>query len=247
MDLRRAAEEISASIGTSQGKRILHVTDQHNRLSSFRLVRMLASRLKPDVVVNTGDISGLGGWTEGFWIQAFCRLEVPTVFAPGNHDSEIAVDHFETLGSCCLDRPKVCQRGGLRFWGYPDPNRTSLFARQAYDSALCQAARERFWPPQEQDLPVIVAVHNELMAGPSAPGVPLILAGHFHSPKVVATDGTLLVRSGSAGGGGPFGGLLEFAVIDLSATKHLPSTVWLIRAGPEDTVVETRWRDGATS
>ncbi|MDQ4149926.1 MAG: metallophosphoesterase [Actinomycetota bacterium] len=235
MDLNKAAEEIRAAVGAAKGKRILHVTDQHNRLSGFRIAQLLSERLEPDVLVNTGDISGWGPLVEGVWIRGFCRVRVPTVFAPGNHESRDASGHFQAVGACSLDEPSVCEVGGLRFWGYRDPNRSPLLGKP-YDLGKCLAARERLWPPSVE-LPFIAAVHNRAMVG-AMRGVPLVLSGHYHSPRVSRQGPTVSVRAGSTGGGGPFGGPLELAIIDVDGVRHEPLAVWLVSVGEAATYVK---------
>jgi hypothetical protein len=55
-----------------------------------------------------------------------------------------------------------------------------------------------------------------------------VLWGHRHDPGVDVRGRTLLVRPGSTGGGGPFGGPLQAAVVDLALPEHRPLGVWLV-------------------
>jgi len=222
------AAEVARQIGPAEGLRILHVSDLHNRRAGFRLVRELAIAVLPVAVVNTGDVSGLGSYAEGLWIAWFCDLPAPLVFAGGNHDSSGIGSKLRRVGACILDG-SICRVDGLAFWGYPDPNRTRLRQREDYQVALLDQSRNRFWPPETQE-PVIGAVHHERMASTPAVNCPLVLSGHIHSQKVHRLGPTLYVRCGSTGGGGPFGGPLEAAVIDVEASSLQPRAVWLVQA-----------------
>jgi len=214
-------------VGLSPGKRILHVTDFHNGIAGFRFAAALQRVISCDVVVNTGDVSGLGPVVESLWLR--CLLaETPLVFAGGNHDSDWLVQRMERKAACALSGPEVCEAAGLRFWGYPDPNKTRFMGRSKYSTELCRSSAKEFWPPCDAG-PVIAAVHNELMCGEGVASVPLVLSGHFHSPRVFRSGPTLLVRSGSIGGGGPFGRILEGTIVDVDPTSLEPMRVWTIK------------------
>jgi len=232
----RLAAEVRLAIGAQRGRRILHVTDLHNGLAGFRFMRALERSLTPDVIVNTGDISGLGPVVEDIWVKRILRSEAPLVFTAGNHDSDWLPKRMAGTAACTLTHPSVCEIAGLKFWGYRDPNKTRFMISLNYQPELCLAAAVQCWPPSEGG-PIIAAVHNELMCGEGIASVPLVLSGHFHSPKVWRSGPTLFVRSGSIGGGGPFGQKLEATVVDVDSISFKPQGVWLIKA--EDRSVTT--------
>jgi predicted MPP superfamily phosphohydrolase len=222
-----------AEIGTKTGRRILHVTDLHNRLAGLRLTHELIGPLGVDVVVNTGDVSGMGPAAEAVFAALMSGGPVPLVYAAGNHDSDYLGRRLTGAGAVVLDGPRPYYVCDMRFWGYPDPNQTRLFGPKGYDKDLVREIAGRNWPPgQEDGLPLIACVHHELMAEPAAEGVPLVLSGHFHAPKVVRRGPTLYVRTGSTGGGGPFGGPLEASVVDVEPDSCEPLAVWLLKADP---------------
>jgi len=240
----RLAAEVRSAVGVSRGKRILHVTDFHNGIAGFRFAAALRRVLSPDVVVNTGDVSGLGPVVERLWLR--CLLaETPLVFAGGNHDSDWLVQRMERKAACALSGPEVCEAAGLRFWGYRDPNKTRFMGRSKYSPELCCSTAKEFWPPRDGG-PVIAAVHNELMSGEGVASAPLVLSGHFHSPKVFRSGPTLFVRSGSIGGGGPFGRNLEATIVDVDPTSFEPLGLWLVKAEvmklPRPSVLKFRGR-----
>lgn len=213
-------------IGPPAAIRILHFTDLHNRPSGVLLCRSLTRALRPGLVVNTGDLSGLGPAAEAALIGSLAWLPAPVVFVPGNHDSAASAAIFRSAGGCVLDAPAVCRAGGVRVWGYRDPNSTRLFRGRDYRDAACREAAARVKPPLHRG-PLVAAVHNALMVNPHQ-SVPLVLSGHFHHPEVVRRGPSLMLRTGSTGGGGPFGGALHASVAEIDPDTYCPVSIWLI-------------------
>ena len=223
---RRLGELAASAVGDRRGALLLHVTDIHNRLRGFRFSTALADALAPDVVVNTGDLSGAPGPAEAALLRTAYRMRWPQVLAPGNHDSATTVRVMRGMGAEVLDHPRVVTVGGVRLWGYPDPN-ASPWGAPPYDSRLCRATAEVVRPPAGKG-PYVIAVHSSHMVRRPPPEVSLVLWGHRHDPGVDLRGRTLFVRPGSTGGGGPFGGSLQAAVVDLSLPDHRPLGVWLV-------------------
>lgn len=203
------------------------MTDLHNRPSGFLFARALAEALGPDLVVDTGDLSGVGGLPERALLRALAPMPSPRVLAPGNHDSATTLAEMRRLGAVVIDRPRLVEVSGVRVWGYPDPNRSPLFG-PPYDPDLCRAAARSTRPPGEEAGPYVVAVHNALMVGDLPPQVRCVLSGHAHSPRVRWREGVLHLRPGSTGGGGPFGGALGAGVVDLEPGSYVPVAAWLV-------------------
>lgn len=227
--LQHAAGRIGDEIGAAHGLRILHVTDFHNRRSAFWLLHALCKSVSPDVVVCTGDLSGIGGPIERFLLSQWLgRFSCPSVLAPGNHDSKATSYAFAKAGGVLLTPKRVAELGGLRVWGYRDPNRTRLVIGPRYDPSLCErSARERAGDMAGLETPFVVAVHNELMV-PRVPGsFPLVLSGHFHSARIRREAGTLYVRTGTTGGRSKYSDAMRSAVIDVDRRDFAPNAVWL--------------------
>ena len=94
---------------------ILHIADLHFGKEDPRLVESLveeAGRLKPDVVVASGDLTTFGCRRE--FAQArdlFSRLDAPVVASPGNHDVPYALNGASTGRSA---RPDPSRRATSR-------------------------------------------------------------------------------------------------------------------------------------
>lgn len=236
------AEVLAVAVVPPRGVRLLHVTDLHNRVAAFRLISLLCERLRPELVINTGDLSGIGGPFEVALLRGLARLACPVVFAPGNHDSDLTVREMRRLGASVLSEPRLVTVGGVRVWGYPDPNRTVLFG-PGYDPAVARGAAADIRPPDEA--PYVIAVHSERMVAAVPDGVSLVLCGHLHGPEVRTAGGALFVRPGAAGGTNPWSGPVRAAVVDLDLPAHDPVGVWLLEVEDGRRSVQEYRPDGA--
>lgn len=209
---REVARQVAAELPARPWRRLLHVSDHHNLPSGFRLALAVEDEVEPDVVVNTGDVSGWGPVTESLILWRYLRIERPYVFAPGNHDSSALAANVRAAGGSVFEEAHSEDVAGIRFWGFRDPNRTHLFG-PPYRPDLCLAAAKQISPPAG---PLIAVVHNELMVDPPE-SVSMVLCGHFHAAKLRSKSGVPYVRSGSIGGAGPLRKLpLQFAIVDIA-------------------------------
>ena len=216
MDLAKAAEEVAKLCGDRRGLRLLHVTDFHNKASAFRLARALAESVRPNLVVNTGDLSGVGGPIEAFLLRRWVPIPVPLVLAPGNHDGPTTMREVRRSGAVVLDRPRTVEVEGVRIFGYPDPNRTRLVVGPRYDTELCRRGAITVRPIMEAiGRPFIAAVHHEAMVGDPPSLCRLVLSGHMHSARIRRDGPTIWVRSATTGGRSRYGPGARFSVVDL--------------------------------
>jgi len=160
------------------------------------------------------------------WLE---RWPPGSVLALGNHDSSATADAFRKAGGSVLTPEAFIEVEGIRFWGYQDPNRTKLIIGPRYDPSLCERAWERVRAKTSSvPKPFVIAVHNELMAGEPPPGCPLVLAGHFHSPRIRRLGPTLYVRAGTTGGRSKRSKAMHFAIVDVAQQTLEPQAVWLV-------------------
>lgn len=221
-----AVHRAARRIGSPAGIRILHMTDVHNRAAGMMMGPRLADALAASLVVNTGDVSGIPGPWEAMFIRWFARIDVPYVFVPGNHDDSETCLAMERQGATTICETGEKKIAGLPIWGGPDPNRTRFGRGDPYSLALVKEFAAANRPPTG----AIAAVHHESMVAPGACG--LVLCGHVHTPKVWHAGGSLYVRPGSSGGGGPLGGPMSFAVIDLDDPTSV-RRVWIVSLGAD--------------
>lgn len=194
----------------------------------------LVAQVSPDLIVDTGDMSGIPGPWQNLFMALHFRVGGPYVFAPGNHDDGRTLRLMRRRGALVLDRPMTVEVAGLRVWGFPDPNKTRWGFGDRYSNDLVASVASELSPSSG---PVVAAVHSELMVRPSA-AIPLVLCGHVHTARVWNSGGTTFLRPGSSGGGGPFGSALRFGVVDIDPVSHRPIAVWFIRSEGRSTDVE---------
>jgi len=206
------------------------VSDLHNRSLAFSLTAELAGSITATVVVNTGDLCGIGGPLERFLLSRWLeKWPAGSILAPGNHDSSSTADAFRKAGGSVLSPEAFIEVQGIRFWGYPDPNRTKLVIGPRYDASLCERASEEVQARTSSvPRPFVIAVHNELMAGKPPAGCPLVFAGHFHSPRIRRLGPTLYVRAGTTGGRSKRSKAMHFAIVDVAQQTLEPQAVWLV-------------------
>lgn len=235
---RRIARQAAEALGPCESDvRLLHISDVHNSVRGFRFSSALVDAVKPGLVVDTGDLSGAGGWPEALLLRTLRRIRWPQVLAPGNHDSAVTARVLRRMGAVVLDQPMLVDVAGVRIWGYPDPNRSPMLG-PPYSLELARDAAHMIRPPEGAG-PYLIAVHDDAMAGHPSPGATMVLSGHGHVPRVRRRDGVVHLRCGSTGGGGPFGGPLQAAVVDLTLPDHRPRHVWLVETdGRTVSVVE---------
>lgn len=210
------------------------MTDIHNRASGLRALTRLVEQVSPDLVVDTGDVSGIPGPWQDLFIALHFRVGVPYVFAPGNHDDGRTMRLMRSRGALVLDRPMTVEVCGIRVWGYPDPNRTRWGMGDRYSNELVARIASEQRPSSG---PVLAAVHSERMVHPTG-WIPLVLCGHVHTPRIWTSGGATFMRPGSSGGGGPFGSALRFGVVDVDPVSHRPIAAWFIRAEGRRTFAE---------
>lgn len=224
---RRPARHVARSLGPrGPCVRILQISDLHNSVRGFRFASALAEAVEPDLIVDTGDLSGVGGFPEVLLLWMLHRIRRSQVLAPGNHDSATTNRVLRRMGAVVLDRPMLAEIAGVRIWGYADPNRSPM-GGPPYSLELARRAARSVRPPEGVG-PYLIAVHDDAMVGRLPPEATMVLSGHGHVSRVWRRGSAVHLRCGSTGGGGPFGGPLQAAVIDLSLPGHRPRHIWLV-------------------
>jgi predicted MPP superfamily phosphohydrolase len=203
----RAVDDLPTLDPGDDAIRLLHVSDLHNNPSGYDLVAQLATDFDVDVVVDTGDISDWGTTPEALLVERIGDVDAPYVFVRGNHDSRSLERAVARQGATVLDGDAATV-AGLRIWGAGDPRFTP--DQQEDDDADTQrrVIAEFAGEVDEQvadanpDAIDLVALHDPNAAAELGGDVPLVLAGHRHSPADAELDGTRVLVEGSTGGAG---------------------------------------------
>lgn len=188
--------------------RLLHISDLHLNPAGLDVVTSVVEQFDIDVIVDTGDLTDFGSAAEQQFAERIGRLEVPYVYARGNHDSRAVQEAVRRQANAVvLDSPQPVEVAGLTFLGAGDPRFTPDKRTQDDDAPrevleevgtrLADAVRLGGQPP-----PDVVVVHDPVVAGPLRGVVPLVLAGHRHQRSAEEQEGTLLLVQGSTGGAG---------------------------------------------
>lgn len=193
---------LAAPMPEFSGTTILHVSDLHSNPLGVLWVNEIVDRFSVDAVVDTGDITSFGYVNESAAIEQ--PLNVPraqyyVVF--GNHDAPAVRERLtERLTPL---HAKTVAVAGIEVLGIDDPTYTVIEGTGSqfdadYDrtgvalSAQCRAER-----------PLVVAVHNPVLAQYVAHCAAVVISGHLHETRQERLDGgALLAVVGSTGAGG---------------------------------------------
>ncbi|MGI6148344.1 MAG: metallophosphoesterase family protein [Limnochordia bacterium] len=183
---------------------VLHVSDIHNNPVAYDFARQVIGSFPVDLVIDTGDLTDWGTELEAEITSRISELNVPYVFATGNHDSPDVVARLRQTANVVLVEDGEEEIMGLRIVGLGDP------AAQRYSPqpagldelhALAQAVNEKW--AQVENRPDIFMVHNHRIAGQIEPGLfPVVLCGHSHALEVTERSGTFYINAGTTGAAG---------------------------------------------
>jgi predicted phosphodiesterase len=188
--------------------RLLHVSDIHLNPQAFDLIELMVDQFDIDAVADTGDLTDWGTEPETQVIGRVAQLGVPYVWVRGNHDSPATQAAVAAEPNAVVLDREAATVAGLRFWGVADPRYTPN-KDQAIGKDVERDRAEALAPGIARDLladepPTIdvALVHDRRMAGSLFGEVPLVLAGHTHTPDHDEVDGTHVLVEGSTGGAG---------------------------------------------
>lgn len=187
--------------------RVLHVSDIHASPLGMDFARDVAMAFDVDLVVDTGDLTSFATPVEDLIVTRIPDLGRPYVFIRGNHDSmELQFQVARVPNVTVLDGDTV-EVASLEIFGLGHPKFTPS-GREAIDVyAFEEEARAAAPIVAEdlsalEDLPDIVAVHDDRMVEDIAGDMPLVISGHFHNTEARVVNGTLFLRIGTTGGNG---------------------------------------------
>lgn len=185
--------------------RVLHISDIHNNPAAVRFVRELASRMKVDAVIDTGDLTDFGTPLETHLSRITDALDVPYLFVAGNHDSQATVAAVRKGRTAYVLNDVPVEVAGLTVLGAPDPSSARPGPGNVNTSpqALADAGRKLLAAYNAaRDKPDVVCVHDPLEAAPLLGVAPLVLCGHEHRAYVERTKGTVVCNAGTTGAAG---------------------------------------------
>ena len=184
-------------VGLGKDVTLMHISDVHigpHRGSAYleQIVRE-TNRFQPDLVLINGDLLDANSALEPGSLSALGRLEAPTYFTIGNHesyvDTERALEIISSYGVHVL-RNEVVETHGLQLIGLDymkaDEN---TFDMHVVNKLTIKEELPKI--PTTEGKPVVLMHHSPVgLEYVSARGVSLMLSGHTHGGQMF--PGTLL-------------------------------------------------------
>lgn len=181
---------------------ILHVSDIHSNVVGFAWVDELVRRFRPDVVVDTGDVTSFGVAVEEQALDRF--LETPResyLVTFGNHDSQELRERLSRRITPIHER--VVTVGEVTIIGLDDPTYTARVGSTPADEEKYARSGTRLAELCARHRPVVVAVHNPSQARFVDGCAQVVLSGHLHVPdQYRLPKGTVVSVSGTSGASG---------------------------------------------
>ena len=166
---------------------VLHVSDIHLNPQAFDLMERLIDQFGVDAVADTGDLTDWGTSPEAEVVDRIADLEVPYLYVRGNHDSRTTQAAVADQPNAVVLDGEAAEVDGLVFWGIGDPRYTPDKSQQGVGTeqeraeAFAPEAAERLADSEPPDVDVAM-VHDQRIAADMGGEVPLVLAGHTHTP-----------------------------------------------------------------
>jgi len=185
--------------------RILHVSDMHNNPLAVAIMRALIITLKPDVILDTGDLTDHGSPEELEFIGGIRDFKVPYYAITGNHDSvEVEQRLTREFGIKVLEGDEATVKG-LRIMGFGDPKASEHFPKTAVMDmpglhVLARRAKERIQGMKRK--PHVLMIHDPVASRQLLGMAPLILSGHTHNALIQNRKGSVYVNAGTTGASG---------------------------------------------
>ncbi|HLR27563.1 MAG TPA: metallophosphoesterase, partial [Ruania sp.] len=236
------------------------VTDLHCNIGMAGLIGATVEQSDADLILDGGDTVMAGTSVESYCIRAFDQgfgnLDVPVVFADGNHDSHTTLEQEIDAGWIALQGEPV-EVAGLRILGDTDPTLSSLGVptHQTRDETVLEMG-ERLATTgcdlKKAGTPVDVLLIHSPYAGRQileADCAPVSLSGHLHrrvGPRQVGW-GTQYISDSTGGAGkgqptvGPLNNPAAITVIRWDAETKLPIDFRIITVGTDTSVEIGDW------
>ena len=173
------------------GLRILHLSDVHAgihmRRHQMEAVVARANALRPDVILQTGDMIDIDPAYIPDYVAAFRELQAPhgVITCLGNHDhytgTHVVVNGVREAGQILVrDSTHIVERGGaaLAVIGIDDPEDWQFDDPQHREIAVAM----QHVPPEA--FRILLAHRPGAFDGAAPHGIPLTLSGHIHGGQI---------------------------------------------------------------
>jgi len=184
--------------------KVLHVSDIHNNLAAFDLIKQVVKDFKVNFVVDTGDMTDLGTPFEAELVSRVKSIGRPYLYLGGNHDATEALAKLSAAAEITvISQPKMVVKEGLKILALPDPAAGNLTAETVSGAELKSWQKTYSQLYQKTKVkPDIVLSHQLQLAKGLVGQAPLILVGHDHKPAIKISKRSIIVDAGATGAAG---------------------------------------------
>jgi len=214
--------------------KVLLVSDLQSNPVGIEFIKALANKFRVNLIVDAGDLTDFGSPLETHLAEGLMEIDLPYVFAPGNHDSADTIEFVQNMKNSIILNGQAVNVRGLQILGNADPLSASkeVSADQPeWNRLLERQVQEMLAAPPDPDVDLVV-VHNPRVAKKLAGLYPLIVTGHTHQQSIELVKGTIILNPGSSGAAG-LRGLYTDQLVPYSAI------ILYIRPGQGPTAADT--------
>lgn len=188
---------------SSEIKKVLVISDLHSNPVGIEFITSLAQSFKVDLIIDAGDLTDFGSEAEIQAVEKLKNLNIPYVFASGNHDTPETVAFIRSLKKGIV-LEGLTEVAGLKILGTGDPLAASLDVaitdENEWEETVLAKVPELL--SQAEEKPDLVVIHNHKAARELAKTFPLVIHGHNHRLEIAEENGNIRINPGTAGAAG---------------------------------------------
>jgi len=188
---------------------VLVIADIHNNVPALDFVEGIVDSYPIEAVVDLGDLTDWGTPIEARIVDQIGRLDIPYIFAAGNHESPLVMQEMEALENVML-LDGVHTIDNIQFVGFPD---TAAFREEPAEASAEELAqvREKYRETIDVTLEnnpeafIIAAAHHPHVVEDLDRGsnnLPVIMSAHTHRLSVRRENDTVYLDPGTTGASG---------------------------------------------
>lgn len=190
----------------SQAVKVLLVSDLHSNPVGIEFVKSMTQNFHVDLIINAGDLTDLGTEAEAESIGGLRDIQIPQLFAAGNHDSPATIKIISAFEQVKVLDGQMVTASGLKVLGFPDPLSSSEALDYQNDeegqAVLDREAVRIKAEVKRQGRPDILVVHNCSLGRELISSALLTVSGHDHKLSVMQQGQSLFIDPGTTGAAG---------------------------------------------
>lgn len=212
--------------GVDGGFSLLVVADIHNNVPAVDFVGGMVASYPVRGIVDLGDLTDWGTALEARITREIANLNVPYIFAPGNHESPGVVQIMHEIPNVTVV-DGIVELGGIHILGFPDPSSQRDAPAEASTEEFDALSRRYLVEARalvlEEPAFLLAVSHDPRPVARlvDAGTADVVASAHTHRLRVVVNDesGTVHIDPGTTGGAGVRG---------LTTPRDVPMTALLL-------------------